>query len=249
MHIDGVMRLIRRGSCLAAAIALACVWSDAAPAANIVQNPGFEDDASKFTPPGPCGTTLPNGGVSGCDLTAWTASASGAGEDIADPNSGSVDGFFDTGSLSQSLTTAPGATYAISFFLAADLGTLTDAFFFALSGGILGSDATVDVQFGGDDLTSPPIDAVNDFLLGGASPNQYFQFAFSDTASAASTLLMFTGTNLDGTWYLDNVSVSCTANCGGSTTPVPEPAGLPLLLTALAAWPVVARLRRKEARA
>jgi hypothetical protein len=248
MHIDGVMRLIRRGV-FAATIAAACMWSGAVPAANIVQNPGFEDDASKFTPPGPCGTTLPNGGVSGCDLTAWIPSAGGAGEDIADPNSGSVDGFLDTGSLSQSLTTVPGAAYDISFFLAADTGTLLDAFLFALSGGSVGSDATVDVQFGGDDLTSPPIDAVNDFLLGGATPGQYFQFFFSDTASAASTLLMFTGTNTAGTWFLDDVSVTCTANCGGSTAPVPEPAGLLLLLTALVAWPVVARLRRKEVRA
>jgi len=243
MHIDGVMRLIRRAWYLAAAIALASVWSGAAHAANIVLNPGFEDDLAKFS--SGCGSTLPNGGVSGCDLTAWIPSASGAGEDIANPHSGSVDGFLGTGSLSQSLTTVPGATYSISFFLAADGNTLSDAIFYSASGGILGSDATFDVQFGADDLTSPPIDAVNSFLLAGAAGNQYLQFSYSDLASAGSTALKFTGNSSD-TWYLDDVSVTCTAKCGGSTAPVPEPAGLPLLLTALIVWPIVARLRRKD---
>ena len=211
-------------------IALACALllvAGGTARANIVQNPGFEADAALLAPTGPCNGTIPNVGAQCAAVTDWSVTGD-AGEDTANPNTGSVDTFLGTGSLSQTLPTVPGATYSISFYLAADQNTLDSAFSYLL--GIGGNDATVDVGFGADDLGT--LDALGDYLLAGAAANQYLPpWSFTDTAAGATTALTFTGFNPDGTWYIDDVDVECTPNCG--VTLMPEPPSMMLLLAAL----------------
>lgn len=203
------------------------VGSSGGAHANIVQNPGFEADAALLAPSGPCNGTIPNVGAECAEVTNWSVSGD-AGEDTANPHSGSVDAFLGTGTLSQTLTTLPGATYSISFYLAADPNTLNSAADYFL--GIGGNNATVDATFGADDLGT--LDAVNDYFLSGTAADEYLQWSFTDTAAGANTALTFTGSNPDGTWYIDDVDVECTANCGAA--PVPEPGTMPLLVSALA---------------
>ena len=217
---------------------LACAFGSAH--ANIVQNPGFEADAALLAPSGPCNGTIPNAGAECATVTDWSVGGD-AGEDTANPHSGSVDAFLGTGTLSQTLKTVAGATYSISFYLAADANTLSSAADYFL--GIGGNDATVDMTFGADDLGT--IDAVNDYFLSGASADEYLQWSFTDTAAGAGTALTFTGSNPDGTWYIDDVDVECTANCG--VAPVPEPPTMMILLAAFAIALGFSRIKRNAA--
>jgi hypothetical protein len=219
---------------------VAFAGSSGAAYANIVQNPGFEADAALLGPSGPCNGTIPSAGAGCAAVTDWSVTGD-AGEDTANPHSGSVDAFLGTGTLSQTLTTLVGATYSISFYLAADPNTLNSAANFFL--GIGGNNATVDTTFGADDLGT--LDAVNDYFLSGTSADEYLQWIFADTAAGASTALTFTGFNPDGTWYIDDVDVECTANCG--VTPVPEPPAMMLLLTALATALGISSFRKRGA--
>lgn len=221
------------------ALAVSAGLSGAAHA-NIVQNPGFEADAALLAPSGPCNGTIPNAGAECATVTDWSVGGD-AGEDTANPNSGTVDAFLGTGTLSQNLTTVAGATYSISFYLAADANTLSSAADYFL--GIGGNDATVDTTFGADDLGT--IDAVNDYFLSGASAAEYLQWSFTDTAAGASTALTFTGSDPDGTWYIDDVDVECTANCG--VAPVPEPPTTMILLAALVIGLGFSRIKRTAA--
>jgi hypothetical protein len=222
---------------IAAGLIASAALSLPAHATNIVSNPGFETDATLLT--GTCDGTIPNTGQSPSCVgpTGWSVSGD-AGEDMANPNSGSVDAFLGSGALSQDLMTIAGATYTISFYLAADQSTLDNALYSLF--GIGGYDATVDVGFGSDDVTTAalgaPIDALNDYFLVGASAGSYVPpspWTFTDMASSTSTALTFTGSNPSGTWYIDDVDVECTAACQ-TPTPVPEPPSILLLLSALA---------------
>ncbi len=114
--------------------------------------------------------------------------------------------------LSQVLNTAPGTSYIISF----DLN----------DGGSPGQPFAA--YFGGDTL------------LAGGTPdtgNVFQTFTYSRFATAASTTLSFTGSNLPGYWYLTNVSVA-------------TPAPLPILgVVAAFGWSRKLRRRIKAARA
>lgn len=228
MIIDPYFRPI--GFLIIAIVALAAP-AITAHADNVVQNPGFEADAALLT--GPCGGTIPSIGAQCSTVTNWAVSGD-AGEDTTNPNSGVVDAFLGTGSLSQALPTVAGATYSISFFLAADEGTLDDAFV---------DDANVDVNFGGDDLGA--IDALNDYVAQGAGAGAYSQQNFMGTAGGNGMLLTLTGTNPGGTWYIDDVNVTCTANCS-LITAVPEPSSLSLTLAAFLALTVLGAARKRS---
>lgn len=172
----------------------------------------------------------------------WTPSGVAVVDDSTDTNS-ATDAALGTGDLSYTLETLPGATYSISFLLAADPITIENAF--ALT------DATVDLYFGADDLTvadhGGPIDAINDYAFSGAIAYQYLNWPsgtdlpYTDTAASDSTVLSFSGVNPvggsapsgPGTWYVTDVDVECTANCG--VTAVPEPPAILTLFTALVA--------------
>jgi len=170
----------------------------AAPAvrANLVQNPGFELDDTSGGPVSP--------------PSDWGAMGD-AGADSTLPHSGTNDAFIGVGGLSQSLATATGTAYTISFYLAADQTTITDG------------SSTFDATFDGLDLLGGTPITGADFAL----PDQYAAFSYQATASGSSAVLAFVGftTSDAGTWYLDDVSVAPT------TTVIPEPPAVLILLT------------------
>jgi hypothetical protein len=204
--------------------------------ANIVENPGFEADAAIL---GSCGDIIPNG--TSCNtVTDWSISGTAGEEDNAVPNSGTVNAFLGTGTLSQTLDTVSGASYTISFYLAADSNTLNAAVDSFFPGG--GEDALIDASFGSTDLGTT--DAVYGFLLSSASAGQYFEEVYTNiAASSASSLLAFAGSNDSGLWYIDDVDVECTADCG-TVVAAPEPSSLPILAAALGAAAIIAGARR-----
>jgi hypothetical protein len=188
-------------------VALVAGWAAAGRAANIVQNPGFEADT----------ITLSNPTVS--PPTDWTATGN-VGVDSAFPNSGNNDAFIGTGTLSQTLTTAIGTSYTISFFVSVnDFNLFADP------------SATFDATFGGVDLLSGGISP--EFVAFGA----YTEFSDTVVASSVSTEFSFTGvTNSpDGPWYLDDVDVEA------QSSEVPEPSGALLLLLAIVSLVIVRR--------
>ena len=158
----------------------------------------------------------------------WTATGDAIVGDISDTldpnNTEGTDGLFGstTGTLSYiGIPTIDGATYEITFDLAAD----TDTFNAYLSGG----DATVDVTFGGSAVAT--IDYGNDVF---PASIEYVDFTEFVTGDGNKDVLTFASDNLDGTWYLDAVSVTCVSPQCSATTAVPEPPEISVILTALA---------------
>lgn len=202
-----------------AALALATsvsVCGASAQASTITQNSGFE-----------------------AALSSWSTTGN-AGSDTANPHTGSLDAFLGNGTLKQVLATVPGATYSLDFFLAADFATLQNAL------PPSSFNASLNVALGGDVLTSPDIRGMK-FVNKGATAGEYFEFTFTDIAAAASSDLVFTGTQAStnpGLWYIDDVTVTCTADCS-LTGSIPEPSVLQLLFGAIVAWPLAKRLRRR----
>jgi len=203
-----------------AAIAIA----PAAWAANIVTDPGFEnEDASAGSVP----VSAP-----------WIAGAANSIVDVGVEegfvNSGNNAAFIGYGTLSQVLTTVVGATYTVSFFVGInDAFTLTDpnaTFDATVSGSALGS---VDL-FGGVPLTPGPPNPGS--FIQCPNPGSPCSAETTDTFTAAdtTTTLTFTGlTSLDvnnnplGVWYVDDVDVEAQAQAA------PEPPGIAVLALGL----------------
>jgi hypothetical protein len=98
-----------------------------------------------------------------------------------------------TGSVSQTISTVVGQSYTVDFWLAAN--------------GVAGGDVTV--SFGN----------TTGFSQTYAWPT-YFdwtEYTFTTVATASSSTFTFAGTNLDGTFFIDDVSVT------GTNTPPPQP--------------------------
>lgn len=204
-------------------------WHNAAHATNLVSDPNFTG-----SPLPPAGWTLGTGANVIADPTAPDNLSPGITTDLA----------LGTGSASATLTgLVPGATYTITFDLAADKTTINNAQDSVLNGDGTSGDATVTVGLGSDTLGT--VDAIANYV--GAIQDVYqAQTGFSDTANATSEILNFSGVNTntpaatnpldgytynDGTWYLTNVDVECTGNCG--VTAVPEPPAILVLASAL----------------
>lgn len=168
-------------------------------AANVVANCGFETG----------------------DFTSWTLSGNDVpmelgnlyGVEGIDPldgiaaNSGSYQAYFsdldaNSTTLSETLTTVPGLSYQISWYLAQDTtpaGTYSNLF---------------SASFGGTSLTS----------LTALPVEGYTRYSFLATSATASTVLSFTLGNDLGEFLLDDVVVS--------VAPTPEPGTWFLLLSA-----------------
>ena len=169
-----------------------CLISLPAMATNIVINGGFE-----------AGTTSP-----------WVASGWFLGHNPGAAHSG--DYFVDVGchnvsylcDLSQTLTTSPGTSYDLSFFLYSD--TLSDP-----------GNVELQVLWNGT--------MVGDILGPNFGYQEYDVTGLN--ATGASTQLLFRGSNAPGFSGLDDVSVVISTESGAA---VPEPATILLLSTGLA---------------
>src|SRR5215831_21034784 len=189
------------GICLLATM-LAAVAVHANPL-NIVADPGFESAIASGYPVGAIG----DGWVVTAGTGAICNAVTFAGCGNAGPaNTGSQMAFLDWSTsfntITQTLTTVPGQTYDISYWV-------FDAHANSL-----------EVMFGGSTL------------FNGTAPTggNYVQYLFSSTATSMSTVLAFSGqrsTSMGGT-LLDDVSVTAAST--------PEPTGIALLSTAMAAF-------------
>jgi len=143
---------------------LAFVFVPGLGAANIVVNPGFET--------GVLNPWVPSGDTTYTDVQDWAA------------HSGSYGAYcgpvIENGYITQTLTTTPGATYDLSFWIWHDQGTGT---FF-------------EVSWGGAPIYSE-----------GPGDYGWTLREFTVTSSGASTDLMFGFYNLPWFYYLDDVSV------------------------------------------
>jgi hypothetical protein len=157
-----------------------------------------------------------NGGFETGDFSGWTQFGDTAFNGVCTfgtcplgetPYAGNYSAFFgpvgDTGGIYQDITTVPGQTYTISFYLALpDVGTPN---FFQ-------------VQFGDAVFNLTNFPGSFDWAL----------FTMTDMATTTTTRLTFTFRNDPNYWFLDNVSVT---SGGGGTTP--EPGTLALFGTGL----------------
>jgi hypothetical protein len=197
---------LRLGFAVAASLVAA-----AAPAAAALQNGGFDDPAGPFTGWEAVGNISPD------DVFYNTGNWDAA---FADPL-----GTSPPSTLSQTVSTDPGASYLLSFALLDESGLSVDTF---------------TVSFGGftqtltGDQAAPP----------GTTPAFYTDFSFIIPGSAvtgAATALTFSG-QVDPTneteWNLDDVSLV------EQSVPVPEaPSGMILVTSVLMAWTLRRRRR------
>jgi VPDSG-CTERM motif len=143
---------------------------------------------------------ITNPGFETGDFTGWTkvglADVIGTNSGIA-PHSGNFQARLFTGTLTQSVATTPGASYTINFFLALASNQSHNSF---------------SVSWGGVPILS----------LTNQSPFGYTEYSFTETASTASTALVFSYNVVIpfSVWFLDDVSVDPTGvgvPDGGST--------------------------------
>jgi hypothetical protein len=186
-----------------------------------------------------------NGDFETGDFTGWVVSGNGIAIDAVFPNIGTYDAVFtalttdpNRGTLSQAITTVPGASYQLNFALLDEAGFSGDSLI---------------VKFGGftstitGDHAAPPGNLAS-------SQNGYTGISLTVPGSNITNLstgLIFEGLNDPGfgiAWNLDDVNLVCTANCGAmSVTPAP-PALLLFATGLLLWWPTMARIRRRAIR-
>jgi hypothetical protein len=176
----------------AALCALAFCNSSQLRADNLVTNPGFE--TGDFT-----GWTNSDAGGLGVDYLVSNYTAhSGTYSAVFGPPSG------DT--LSQTLTTTPGTTYTVDFFLAHILDSQ-------------GLGNSFSASFGSNALVT----------LSNVANGGFTEYSYSALATSGSTNLSFFFEDPAGAFALDDVSVS-----SASTSSTPEPATATFAIPALA---------------
>lgn len=153
-----------------------------------------------------------NGSFESGDFTGWTVSGDTGFVGVCDvstcpgnfaPEDGNYAAYFgpvgDTATISQTIATTPGDTYALSFYLANPVGG-TPNYFSVTFGNSSFSFTNFGVAFG------------------------WQQFVMTTVATSDETNLSFTFRNDPAYWFLDNVAVQ---QQGGGT--VPEPGSIVLL--------------------
>ncbi|HUI25923.1 MAG TPA: PEP-CTERM sorting domain-containing protein [Candidatus Kryptonia bacterium] len=133
---------------------------------------------------------LINGDFETGDFTGWTqfGDTSFSGVDTSDPEAGSFAAFFgplDTGGISQTIQTIPGAVYIVTFWLQSEEdvnGESTPNFF--------------EFDWGG----------VPELTLSDAPANPYTLYTFALVATSTSTTLTFAFENLPAFWDFDTAS-------------------------------------------
>jgi hypothetical protein len=164
-------------------------FSTAAFAQNLVQNGGFETgDFTDWTLSGDTGL------IGVCSVSNCPGGYA--------PYDGTYSAYFgpvgDTATISQTITTTPGDTYTLSFYLANPVGG-TPNYFSASLGNSSFSFTNFGVAF------------------------NWQQFSLSTVATGDQTTLSFTFRNDPAYWFLDDVSVT-----QGTSGTVPEPGTLVL---------------------
>ena len=141
---------------------------------------------------------ITNPGFETGDFTGWTkvglADVIGTNSGIA-PHSGNFQARLFTGTLTQSVATTTGASYTINFFLALASNQSHNSF---------------SVSWGGVPILN----------LTNQSPFGYTEYSFTETASTASTALVFSYNVVIpfSVWFLDDVSVTPAGVPDGGST-------------------------------
>lgn len=168
-----------------------------------------------------------NGDFETGDFTSWSTSVDPVWDavDTLVPQAGSYAAYFGkpggTSTISQTLATVAGTTYAISFWL-------------MLESDVTGNAAPNAFAFNWDG-------AASELVLTDAAAFGYTQYQYQLTASSASTDLAFSFSNTASFWDFDSVDVVAVTN------EAPEPGSLALAAIAALGGALVTRRRRSPA--